>query len=75
MAATEAHNGRPRRVISLAAGLGKKEPEPTSDLGEADLIKVTAKGRAACGLHSPPSARDKARKYFSRRKSQESYVG
>lgn len=57
---------------ACAAGLGKKEPEPTSDLGEADLIKVTAKGRAACGLHSPLSARDKARKYFSRRKSQES---
>lgn len=71
----EAHNGRRRHVISLAAGLQKKEPKPKSDLREADLMKVTAKGRAACGLHSLPSARDKAFKYFSRRKTQESYVG
>lgn len=46
MAAREAHNARCRRVISLAAGLRKKEPKPASDLREADLIKVTAKGRA-----------------------------
>lgn len=71
----EAHNGRRRHVISLAAGLRKKEPKPKSDLREADLIKVIAKGRAACGLHSLPSARDKALRCFSRRKIQESHVG
>lgn len=71
----EAHNGRRRHVISLAAGLRKKEPKPKSDLTEVDLIKVTAKGRAACGLHFLPSARDETLKHFSRRKIQESYIG
>lgn len=46
-----------------------------SDLREADLIKVTANGRAACGLHFLPSTRDKALKYCSRRKTQENYFG
>lgn len=71
----EAHNGRHRHVISLAAGLWKKEPKPKSDLREADLIKVTAKGRAAGVLNSLSSTRDKALKYSSRRKIQGSYVG
>lgn len=69
----EAHNGRRRHVISLAAGLRKKEPKPKSDLREVDLIKVTAKGRA--WLHFLPSSTDKTLKHFSRRKIQESYIG
>ena len=46
----EAHNGRRGHVISLAAGLWKKEPKPKPDPREADLIKITAKDRAAYGL-------------------------
>lgn len=61
--------------VSLAADLQKNKPKLKPDLREADLIKVTAKARAACGLHSLQSARDNALKYFSRRKSQESYAG
>lgn len=71
----EAHNGKCRHVTSLAAGLPKKEPKPKSVLTEADLIKVIAKGRTACGLHSLQRAKDNALKYFSGRKNQESYVG
>lgn len=70
----QAHNGRLRRVVSLAADLPKKQSKQKSDLREADLIKVTAQGRAAFGLHSLQTALDKALKYFSRRKSQGSYV-
>lgn len=72
---TQAHNGRRRHVISLAAGLQKKEPKPKSDLREADLIRVIAKGRAACGLHSLRIVSDKALSYFSSRKIPASYVG
>lgn len=61
--------------VSLAADLQKNKPKLKPDLREADLIKVTAKARAACGLHSLQNARDNAFNYFSRRKSQESYVG
>lgn len=52
----------------------KERTQAKSDLREADLIKVTAKGGTACGLHSLQRDSDKTLKYSSRRKSQETYV-
>ena len=65
----EAHNGRRGHVISLAAGLWKKEPKPKPDPREADLIKITAK------TELPMGCRDEALRCSSRRKIQESRGG